>query len=182
MIARAQTGDRSALESLYPRHQGRLLVLIRSLMSGRLAGRIDPEDVLQETLLESSRKIAAFESRGAASFYRWLVQIARFKLAEAERAHRALKRAAPQPLEHSVPSGTTGPSGRAMRSERASSLQEALGSLPERQAQAVRLRYLEGRSIGEVASRLDCTPSAVKALVSRAMGDLAERLPQTSWS
>jgi len=64
------------------RHQGRLFALIRARMPSSLSQRNAAEDVLQETLLEATRKIGAFEDQGPASFYRWLVGMARFKLAE----------------------------------------------------------------------------------------------------
>lgn len=75
---------------------------------------------------------------------------------------QAKKRAAERPLEHSVPGAVTSPSGRAMRAEGALRIEEALADLPERQAEAVRLRYLEGLSVAETCERMDCTEPAVK--------------------
>ena len=177
LIAAARDGERPALDDLYARHQGRLLNFLRATMAGGSAQGFSAEDVLQETLLEATRKIAAFEPRGRASFYRWLVGIARFKLTEAARAQRAKKRAT-SPLEEPVADTQTSPSGHMMRGERRDGLLQALADLPDRQADAVRLRYLEGLSGAEVAARLDCSESAVKALVSRGMADLATRLGQ----
>ena len=177
LIAAARDGERPALDDLYARHQGRLLNFLRATMAGGSAQGFSAEDVLQETLLEATRKIAAFEPRGRASFYRWLVGIGRFKLTEAARAQRAKKRAT-SPLEEPVADTQTSPSGHMMRGERRDGLLQALADLPDRQADAVRLRYLEGLSGAEVAARLDCSESAVKALVSRGMADLATRLGQ----
>jgi RNA polymerase sigma-70 factor (ECF subfamily) len=61
-----------------------------------------------------------------------------------------------------------------MRAEGAVHLAEALARLPERQAEAVRLRYLEGMSLAETADRLACTEAAVKALVARGLSALAD--------
>jgi RNA polymerase sigma-70 factor (ECF subfamily) len=176
LIDNACRGDRDALDELYARHQGRLLHFIRARMPASTSARVTPEDILQETLLEVARKIDDFESRGAAAFYRWMVEIARFKLMEAGRAGRAKKRALEAPLNASVIGDHTSPSGRAMRGERARGLHEALATLPERQAEAVRLRYLEGLTVAESAERLDVSADALKSLVSRAMAGLAERL------
>jgi RNA polymerase sigma-70 factor (ECF subfamily) len=63
-----------------------------------------------------------------------------------------------------------------MRGERAHRLVDALAQLPEAQAEAVRLRYLEGLTIAETAKRLEKSPAAVKALVSRGLRALASRL------
>jgi RNA polymerase sigma-70 factor (ECF subfamily) len=55
-------------------------------------------------------------------------------------------------------------------------LHHALLALPERQAEAVRCRYLEGLSLAETAERLECSEPAVKALVCRGLADLAGRV------
>jgi RNA polymerase sigma-70 factor (ECF subfamily) len=176
LVDAACDGDRAALEALYARHEGRLLAFIRSRMSAELAARVSPEDVLQETLLESSRKIDAFDPQGGASFYRWLVGIARYKVSEANRARLAKKRALEAPLTADPAHSQTSPSGRAMRFESARALHAALAALPERQAEAVRLRYLEGASVAETAEQLACTESAAKALVTRGLAELSRLL------
>jgi RNA polymerase sigma-70 factor (ECF subfamily) len=145
-----------------------------------LLQRVTPQDVLQETCLESERKLAAFEPQGPGSFYAWLVAIARYKIAEAERAGQAQKNARAHPLADSVSANDTRPSGHAVRKEGAERLREALLDLPERQAEAVRLRYLEGLSVAEAAQRLDCSEPALKALVSRGLMDLSERMLESS--
>jgi len=176
LVDEACAGNRDALEALYARHAGRLGAFIRSRMSDELAQRVSPEDVLQETLLESSRKIDAFVPEGSASFYRWLVGIARNKVLEANRARLARKRSLEAPLEIDLAHSQTSPSGRAMRIESAAQLHHALAALPERQAEAVRCRYLEGLSLAETAERLQCSEPAVKALVSRGLLDLSQRM------
>jgi RNA polymerase sigma-70 factor (ECF subfamily) len=175
LVDAACAGDRGALAALYARHEGRLLAFIRARMAGDLARRVAPEDLLQETLLEASRKLESFvPQEGGSSFYRWLVGIARHKLQEANRARHALKRAAEVALDGDPARSQTSPSGHAMRAEGALRLHEALLTLPERQAEAVRLRYLEGMSLAETAERLACSEPAVKALVARGLAALAE--------
>jgi RNA polymerase sigma-70 factor (ECF subfamily) len=175
LVEAARGGDREALDELFVRHQGRLLNYLRASVEPALAARVAPEDVLQETLLESARKLDAFEDRGPTSFYRWLVGIARFKLSEARRAQKARKRslALEEPLDDSPAGAVTSPSGRAMRAEDGAALHRALHELSGQQGEAVRLRYLEGLSLAETAERLEISTSAVKALVSRGMASLA---------
>ncbi|MHC5211488.1 MAG: RNA polymerase sigma factor [Planctomycetota bacterium] len=175
LVDAACAGDRAALATLFARHEGRLLAFVRARMSTDLGRRITPEDVLQETLLEASRKLDSFvPQEDGASFYRWLVGIARHKVMEADRARQAKKRAAEIELDRDPARSQTSPSGHAMRAEGASRLHEALATLPERQAEAVRLRYLEGMSLAETADRLACSESAVKALVARGLAALAD--------
>ena len=176
LLRSARGGDREALDDLFRRHQGRLLAFLRARMDPALARTVAPEDILQETHLEAARKVGEFEDRGSASFYRWLVAIARFKIAEADRARQARKRAAVGPLDAEPVSPDTSPSGGAIRAERAALLRAALESLPGDQAEAVRLRYLEGLTIAETAERMGRTPAAVKALVSRGLDALGRRV------
>jgi RNA polymerase sigma-70 factor (ECF subfamily) len=176
LLDQVRAGDRESLDALFRRHRGRLLAFIRTRMSDALAGRVAPEDLLQETHLEALRKRDEFRPRGATSFYRWLVSIACFKIAEAERARHAKKRSLETPLRVEPLASQTSPSGRAMRAERAMLLRDALARLSDDQAEAVRLRYLEGLSLAETADRLGRSAAAVKALVSRGLQALADRI------
>ena len=176
LVGAACAGDRAALDALCARHAGRLLSAIRARLPAQVAARLTAEDILQETLLEAARKVGAWRSEGEGSFYRWLVGIARFKILEAQRAGLAGKRALETTLDGDLARSQTSPSGGAMRVERADALASALGRLPGRQAEAVRLRYLEGASVAQTAVALECTESAVKALVARGLADLARTL------
>ncbi|MGQ0553564.1 MAG: RNA polymerase sigma factor [Planctomycetota bacterium] len=178
LVHAAHAGDRRALQDLFAQHQGRLHAFIRARLSLTLARRVPPEDLLQETLLEATRKVAEFEAQGPGSFYRWLVGIARFKISEAHRAQQARKRSLVDEVEDEadLAGSLTSPSGRAMRNEGADRVLGALRELGERQAEAVRLRYLEGLSVAETAERLACSEAAVKALVGRGLDELARRL------
>ena len=180
LLGSAREGDRSALEDLFLRHHGRLLAFVRAHMEGGLARTLGAEDIVQETHLEAARKLAEFEDRGPASFYRWLVTIARFKISEADRARRALKRAAVGPLEDDPPAAATSPSENAMKAEGVARLREALDEIGADQAEAVRLRYLEGLAVADTAARMGRSEDAVKALVSRGLDALAGRLPPPS--
>jgi RNA polymerase sigma-70 factor (ECF subfamily) len=177
LLDAAKAGDRSALDVLFARHRGRLLALANCRMSRTLANAVSAEDVVQETCLEAARKLHSFEAQGPESFYRWLAAIARFKVNEAARARRAMKRAAEAPLDAEPPSPATSPSGRAIKAESAARLAAAIESLPADQAEAIRLRWLEGLSVADAAALLGKSAPAVKGLVARGLATLAERLP-----
>lgn len=177
LIRGAQGGDRALLEQLFAGHRGRLLAWISVAMPAALARRVPPEDLVQETLLEAARKLGGFEVREGASFYAWLVAIARHKLSEVQRAERADKRARGEPLDRDPTGVGTSPSQAAQRADRALLLGKALAELPPAQAQALRLRYLEGHSTSQVALEMGRTELAVKSLVTRAFAELARRIP-----
>ena len=178
LLRAVRLGDRAALDALYARHSGRLLGFIRSRMTPELARHVAPEDILQETLIESARKIDGFEPRGPSSFYAWLVEIARYKMAEARRAGRADKRAKQAPLEGATQALgiSSTPSRHAVASEGAERLAAALERINPERAEAVRLRYLEGLSVAEAAGRLGCSETALKSRVARGLAELSDHV------
>jgi RNA polymerase sigma-70 factor, ECF subfamily len=179
-VERALGGERSALEEVFRRHRSRLVAWIALAAPPALTRRVPAEDLAQETLLEAARKLDRFEPRGPRSFYAWLVGIARHKLSEAQRAELADKRGGGEALLRDPTGRITSPTRAAARAERAERVRAALLDLPEAQAEALRLRYLEGLSTAEVAARMERSETAVKALVVRAFGELAGRLDSDS--
>lgn len=176
LLRDAQGGDPVAFDALLDRHRGRLAAFVASRMYPALRSYVEPDDIVQETHVEAARKITEFVDGTPQAFYVWLVRIAEFKLKEADRRRRARKRGNPAPLETEPVSLQTSIAGRASRGEHALRIAAALEGLPENQAAAVRLRYLQGLSVAETAERLDTTPAAVKALVARGLAQLAGRL------
>ncbi|HEX5107058.1 MAG TPA: RNA polymerase sigma factor [Vicinamibacterales bacterium] len=74
LVALAQQGDRSALDRLFARHAPPL----RRWASGRLPGwardLADTDDVVQDALLQTFKRIEDFEARGAGSLHAYLRQ------------------------------------------------------------------------------------------------------------
>jgi RNA polymerase sigma-70 factor (ECF subfamily) len=176
LLEEARRGDSRAFQRLFERHRARLAALAYARMSPGLRGWLEAEDVVQETWIEATKKLSDFEAKGPNAFYRWLATIAGFKVREAERNRRARKRGQPGPLPTDPPGGTTSVPRRMERSESAARVVEALDELPEAQAEAVRLRYLEGLGVAETAERLGRSEAAVKALVGRGLTALGARL------
>ena len=77
LVARAQRGDRKAFEQLVARHQEELQGFVESRLGTALKGRIESEDVVQETLLKAFRSLDEFRWRGERSLPRWLAGIAK---------------------------------------------------------------------------------------------------------
>jgi RNA polymerase sigma-70 factor (ECF subfamily) len=176
MISGSMADTMGETSRLFDSHRGRLTAFVAARMPPLLARAVPPEDIVQETFLEATRRYEEFEPTGPSAFYRWLVAIARYKIAEAVRARRAKKRAVLTPMEMEPTGNQTSPSGRAIRAERAGLVANAIDALPPDQARAVRLRYLEGLSVAETADRLDRSPAAVKMLVSRGLAALADEV------
>jgi RNA polymerase sigma-70 factor, ECF subfamily len=57
---------------------------------------------------------------------------------------------------------------------------DAVRTLPERQAQAIALHYLEDRPVAEIAEILGCSPATVKVHLHRGRRTLADKLARTT--
>ena len=60
----------------------------------------------------------------------------------------------------------------AIRAEAVVALLEALHQLPETQAEAIRLRYMEGLPLAEIVERMGKTDTAVAGLLKRGLQKL----------
>lgn len=68
----AVDGDGAALASLWDSYRDRLLKLVKLRMDRRLQGRIDPEDVLQESFVDFATRAGEYLENPSMPFYLWL--------------------------------------------------------------------------------------------------------------
>ena len=156
----------------------------------RLRGKLDPSDVVQDTLARAHEKGGQFRGGTEAERAAWLRQILANELAAAVRRHLAAgKRDAGRErslhagvedssarLEALLAADQTSPSERAVRHEDLQRLAEALAALPEDQRRAVELHHLDGLGVGEVARELSRSEAAVGGLLRRGVKRLRELL------
>lgn len=185
LVVASKQGDNEALGRLLERYRGYLLMLAHRYLSERLRRRVDPADLVQVTYLEAKRDLHAFRGETPAEFAGWLRGMLKHNVASAVTRHittqkRSLSRevdaAGPavddsgQPAWiHQLPGSTTSPSGVAIRSEAVLALIEALHELPETQAEAIRLRYMEGLPLAEIVERMGKSDTAVAGLLKRGL-------------
>jgi RNA polymerase sigma-70 factor (ECF subfamily) len=150
-------GDPAAWQTLYDDAFEDLYAYV----SWRCGGLRDPaEDVVQQTWLTAVRRLADFDP-ARASFRQWLAGIAAHVL----RNHWRKQRRRPAPGLN----GTAEPAdAEAQRRERAEGVARALAELPERYEAVLRARYLDQRSVADIAAAWGETPKAVESLLSRA--------------
>ena len=72
------------------------------------------------------------------------------------------------------------PNDDAAESEHASLLRAGLDDLPDRQREAIVLRFFEDLSVEETASAMSCAEGTVKATVHQALRTLRNKLKQLS--
>jgi RNA polymerase sigma-70 factor (ECF subfamily) len=171
LLAAAAAGDPAAARRLTLRLVPRVL---------RLAGRVlgdaaEAEDVAQEAMLRLWR-IAPDWRRGEAQVSTWLHRVALNLCTDRLRRRRGVDLETAFGPEGAVESGAPSVETAMRRAERAAALRAALAELPERQAQAVALRHLEGLSNPEIAAVMEIGVEAVESLTARGRRALAARL------
>src|SRR5438093_9616573 len=87
LLERAAGGDAVARDQLLQRHRDRLKRMVAVRADPRLAARVDPSDVVQETLAEAAARLDAYLRTRPLPFYPWLRQIAQQRLIDLHRRH-----------------------------------------------------------------------------------------------
>jgi RNA polymerase sigma-70 factor (ECF subfamily) len=181
LIRRAQAGDQDALGQLLAEHRDHLRQLAELGLDPRVKARVDASDVVQQTCLSVFRQIAEFQGSEPAQFEAWLRQVHERNIQNAVRHQlQTQKRSAGR--EERLDGQDLGactqatPSQFAMQREDAARLEEALSQLPADQRAVLQLRYLEGRTLNEVAGQLGLTKDAVVWLMQKGMKRVRELL------
>jgi RNA polymerase sigma-70 factor (ECF subfamily) len=166
LMMRSGEGDMDAFEELVARHQQAALnIAYRFLGDPSLA-----EDAAQEAFLKllagasRYRPLASFRTYLYGIIWHICVDVYRRKRPELTDAMEA----------HADPSA--GPVQAALERERAALVRKAIQELPPRQRMALVLKHFEGLTYEEIGRALDCSPTAVDALLVRAKRKLAEKL------
>jgi RNA polymerase sigma-70 factor (ECF subfamily) len=191
LIRLAGGGDSSAVGLLFERHRARLARMVEVRMGPRIRGRIDPSDVVQESLAAASQRMARYADERPLPFYPWLRQIAWEKLVHLHDRHlRAAKRSVareqnlrPEISDESVVQlaerfigPATSPSGAAVRKELRERVRIALNTLSDEDREVLLLRYLEQLSSQEIADIMGTSEAAVNMRHMRALERMRKRL------
>jgi RNA polymerase sigma-70 factor (ECF subfamily) len=176
LILQARKGDRLAFEELVRAYRPRLEALVRLRIGVNLRGKLDVDDVAQETLLKAYQAIDSLQSSAPNAFFGWLAGIAHHVILNQARYH---ERRPAVTLSGSAAAEGSSPSKGLRRSERFDRLQEALDALTADHREVILLARIEGLPMSEVASRMNRTPGAVAQLLWRALNNLRERFGET---
>jgi RNA polymerase sigma-70 factor (ECF subfamily) len=166
-----------------------LELLARVRMDPRLRGKLDPADLVQQTLLRAvaaQERFRGDDARRAAWLRTILARVmidAVRKLGrpgggERERSLEAALEHSSARLEAFLAADLTSPSGRAERNERLLRLADALARLPEDQRRAVELRHLQGLPLAEIAAQMGRSADAVVGLIHRGLRALRRDLEE----
>jgi RNA polymerase sigma-70 factor (ECF subfamily) len=191
LLQQAAAGDQAAAQQLLQLHRDRLRAMIALRLDRRLSARVDPSDVLQETLAEAHQKLPEYLRTQPVPFYPWLRRMAWEKIVQLHRQHllaqaRAVTReerfdvALPEEsaldLAQRLVARGSSPTQHVLQDELKLRVQAALGRLDPRDREVLVLRYLEQLSIEETAATLELSQEAVKSRARRALERFSEMM------
>lgn len=172
------------------RYRDYLHLLARLQLDPRLRGKVDPSDVVQETLGNAYAKQDQFRGQTENERIAWLRQILANQLALQVRKYLAAEKRdvgreqslevaleqSSARLEALLAADQSSPSERAQRQEDLLRLSAALSQLPADQRTAVERHHLQGWPIADIAGELQRSESAVGGLLRRGLKKLRELL------
>lgn len=177
LIESARKGDQTAIETLMRQSSPDLYRIIYS----QLRDHDETDEVLQETLLRAFRYIHKLKDLDR--FAPWLIRIAvnqvhTFRMKKGRTRLYELAEGM-EPEESAVVlngSGSVNPREEVTRQELRQHIVSAMKKLPNRQQTAIMLFELEGLSIKEIASAMECSEGAVKFNIHEARKKLQKML------
>ena len=166
----AVLGDRSALALLLEQLQDPWYRMSLTLLRDRDLAR----DATQETALRFLRQLPGF--RGDSQIKTWSLGICLNVAREIRRAARERPMAPGAEPELAPADSGPLPEGAVEREEQTQLLHKILQSLPERQREAILLRFFEDLSIEQTAQTMRCAPGTVKATLHQALRTLRRKM------
>ncbi len=192
LLSRVHDGQPEAVDRLLDVHREPLRKMIGLRLDPALAARIDASDVVQDVLLEASRRLDAYLAKPVMPFHLWLRHIAKDHLIDAHRRHhQAQKRGVnrEQPIHRAGWADRSSlelaaqlldqertPASEAIQQELQRRLHAAIAQLDEADREVILMRHFEQLANQEVAAALGLTEAAASMRYLRALRRLRDLL------
>lgn len=189
LLLQARQGDPAALDRLFGMCRNYLGLMARTQVEGRIRARVDPSDLVQQTMLEAYRSFPRFHGATEGEWLAWLKQILNHNAADFVRYHQTGKRQARKEVQLGNPADSSAadglanladsietPSQELMRKERELEIADAIAQLAPDYQEVIILRNLQRLPFDEVAQRLNRSRPAAQMLWMRAIHKLQEVL------
>lgn len=184
LVRAAAGGDQSAMHLLLEQYLPRIRAYVRLRAGSELLSHESRSDLVQSIcrdLLENARRLHSTDVEG---FQAWLFTTARRKLADRAALWSTQKRDPKREVQVEPDDavlldtchGFFTPSRDASAREELLRVEAALVTLPEERREVILLAKVLGLSRREIGERLGRSEAAVRALLTRALADLALRL------
>ena len=186
LVARAQSGDREALNELFGFYWPQVLAAVRRRMGDRLRLYEESIDVVQDTLEQALRSFQSFRWQGEGSFKYWLYTLATNRIRKHANFFAARKRGGGR-LPAFLMTGAAGEAPRGPADSRTSSrmaqmnerklrVNRAMEKLPADKRELLEMREVLGLSHAEIGQALGIEPDAARMRVVRAKEALVRTL------
>ncbi len=163
-----------------------LHLLARLQLDPRLRGKLDPSDVVQQTLVKAYQNRDQFRGQTAGEKAAWLRRILANNLIDAARKYqpevavqidveRAVHDSSAR-LEAWLAAEQASPSECVGHEEQLLRLAHALARLPDEQRLVIELHHLNQDAVADIALKLEKTEAAVAGLLRRGLKKLRELL------
>jgi RNA polymerase sigma-70 factor (ECF subfamily) len=169
----------------FEKYRNYLRFLARVQLDRRLPAKLDPSDVVQETLLQAHQAAGQFRGTTDPERAAWLRKILSRNLGRALREFRRDRRevaldqavdASSARLERWLAVDDSSPSQKAEHHERVLAVADAIERLPEDEREAIVLRYWQEAKLAEICAALGRPTSSVADLLARGLKALRTRL------
>ena len=183
LLQAARDGDTDAVNELMNRHRDSLRRMVQARLDRAVAQRVDASDVVQDVLLEAHGRLTDFIQNGSMPFHLWLRHLAKDRMIDVHRRHRALRRSvtreqhAPQSADVSsafdlfaqISNQELTPAAASIRKEIETRLLGALDQLDETDREILLMRHCEQLGNSEVAELLGLSQPAAGMRYLRAL-------------
>jgi len=184
LLQNAAAGNPAAASDLLEQHRAALRRMIALRLDRGVARRVDASDVVQDVLLEASKRLADYLQDPRMPFHLWLRHLALDRMIDLHRRHHAQRRdvgreRALQPgafdgqssldLAAQLRDQELTPAAAAIRKELAGRFLAALDQLEEPDREIILLRHVEQMGNSEAAEALGLAPAAAGMRYLRAL-------------
>jgi RNA polymerase sigma-70 factor, ECF subfamily len=175
LLERAQAGDRVALDSLIARYLPRLQRWATGRLPRWARDMADTQDLVQETLFQTFKRIERFDPRGEGALQAYLRQAILNRIREELR--RTKRRPPTSELDSAAEDNGRSPLEEAIGREAIERYEQALARLRSQDRELVIARIELGYTNREIAELLDKpTPNAARMATERAIVRLAKEM------
>jgi RNA polymerase sigma-70 factor (ECF subfamily) len=175
LLDRARLGDQAALEQLFSRYLRPLQRWARGRLPAYARDLADTDDLVQDTLIQTFKRIDSFEPRGVGALQAYLRQAVLNRIRDELRRKR--RRPAIGELDELEADRAASPVEQAIGREAVDRYERALTRLRPEEREAIIARVEMGYSYEELAEALGKpSPDAARKAAERALVRLAEEM------
>lgn len=140
---------------------------LKNYISYKVSDQRDAEEILQETLIAASDSLPLF--KGHSSFFTWLCGIANHEIADFYRKKKIKTILFSHfPFLETIASEALTPDEKLEKEELRKEVRKVLAALSEGYREILRLKYLEGLTVSQIAQKLKTSFKAVESRLTRA--------------